>query len=141
MILIHQVDLFFFSFFLEEIEDTKETFRFSKTESCESVKFIEKSDLSHTAREEINDLSNKLDNQSLEVKDVQGALRLQNKMFEAQTAKIVSFILLFLPFFYHKITFAVTSLFMSCTYIRNSSFAIPHFTIKIAHCFCIFQLF
>ena len=86
---------------MEEIEDTKETFRFSKTESGESVKFIEKSDLSHTAREEINDLSNKLDNQSLEVKDVQGALRLQNKMFEAQTAKIVSFIFApFPPFFF-----------------------------------------
>ena len=63
----------------------------SQLESVESVNLIEKSDLSHTAREEINDLSNKLDNQSLEVKDVQGALRLQNKMFEAQTAKMVNF--------------------------------------------------
>ena len=88
---------------MEEIEDTKETFRFSKTESGESVKFIEKSDLSHTAREEINDLSNKLDNQSLEVKDVQGALRLQNKMFEAQTAKIVSF---YFAFFFFLLFFA-----------------------------------
>ena len=70
--------------------------QYSQSESGESVKFIEKSDLSHTAREEINDLSNKLDNQSLEVKDVQGALRLQNKMFEAQTAKIVSFYFAFL---------------------------------------------
>jgi hypothetical protein len=69
----------------------------SQLESVESVNLIEKSDLSHTAREEINDLSNKLDNQSLEVKDVQGALRLQNKMFEAQTAKMVSF---FFAFFF-----------------------------------------
>ena len=63
----------------------------TRYESDESVNLLKKSDLSHTAREEINDLSNKLDNQSLEVKDVQGALRLQNKMFEAQTAKMVNF--------------------------------------------------
>ena len=46
--------------------------------------------LSYTMRDEINDLANKLDNQSLEVKDVQGALRLQTKMFETQKAKLVS---------------------------------------------------
>ena len=45
--------------------------------------------LSYTMRDEINDLANKLDNQSLEVKDVQGALRLQTKMFETQKAKLV----------------------------------------------------
>ena len=45
--------------------------------------------LSYTMRDEINDLANKIDNQSLEVKDVQGALRVQNKMFEAQNAKLV----------------------------------------------------
>jgi len=44
--------------------------------------------LSYTMRDEINDLANKLDNQSLEVKDVQGALRLQTKMFETQKAKL-----------------------------------------------------
>ena len=31
-------------------------------------------------------------NQSFEVKDVQGALRLKNKMFEAQSAKMVKFL-------------------------------------------------
>ena len=47
--------------------------------------------LSYTMRDEINDLANKIDNQSLEVKDVQGALRVQNKMFEAQNAKLVGY--------------------------------------------------
>ncbi len=45
--------------------------------------------LSYTMRDEINDLQNKLDNQGLEVKDVQGALRLQIKMFETQKAQLV----------------------------------------------------
>ena len=45
--------------------------------------------MSYAMREEISDLGNKVDNQSLEIKDVQGALRLQNKMFDTQTAKMV----------------------------------------------------
>ena len=43
---------------------------------------------SHTMQDEINELQNRMDNQSLEVKDVQGGLRLQNKMFEAQNQKL-----------------------------------------------------
>ena len=43
---------------------------------------------SHTMQDEINELQNKMDNQSLEVKDVQGGLRVQNKMFEAQNQKL-----------------------------------------------------
>ena len=52
--------------------------------------------MSYAMREEISDLGNKVDNQSMEIKDVQGALRLQNKMFDAQTTKLVSSSLLFL---------------------------------------------
>ena len=52
--------------------------------------------MSYAMREEISDLGNKVDNQSMEIKDVQGALRLQNKMFDAQTTKLVSPSLLFL---------------------------------------------
>lgn len=90
----------------------------SQLESVESVNLIEKSDLSHTAREEINDLSNKLDNQSLEVKDVQGALRLQNKMFEAQTAKMVSFFFAF--FFCSFLLFFFTAIILLRFYTFNS---------------------
>ena len=42
----------------------------------------------HTMQDEINELQNKMDNQSLEVKDVKGGLRLQIKMFEAQNQKL-----------------------------------------------------
>ena len=42
----------------------------------------------YAIRDELNDVTNKVDNQSLEVKDVHEALRLQNKMFDAQAAKM-----------------------------------------------------
>lgn len=42
----------------------------------------------YTMRDEISELNNKCDNQSLELKDLQGLLRMQNKMFDAQTAKL-----------------------------------------------------
>ena len=42
----------------------------------------------YSLRDEVGELSNKLDNQSLEIKDVQGAMRVQGKMFDQQQAKI-----------------------------------------------------
>ena len=42
----------------------------------------------YSIRDELSDVSNKVDNQSLEVKDVHEALRLQNKMFDAQASKL-----------------------------------------------------
>jgi hypothetical protein len=45
--------------------------------------------ISFTMRDEISEITNKVDNQSMELKDVQGALRLQNKMFDAQNMKMV----------------------------------------------------
>ena len=48
--------------------------------------------LCYTMRDEISEVSNKVDNQSLEIKDVQGALRVQSKMFETQATKMVSFL-------------------------------------------------
>ena len=46
--------------------------------------------LCYTMRDEISEVSNKVDNQSLEIKDCQGALRVQSKMFETQATKMVS---------------------------------------------------
>ena len=48
--------------------------------------------LCYTMRDEISEVSNKVDNQSLEIKDVQGALRVQSKMFETQATKMVTFL-------------------------------------------------
>ena len=45
--------------------------------------------LCYTMRDEISEVSNKVDNQSLEIKDCQGALRVQSKMFESQATKMV----------------------------------------------------
>ena len=44
--------------------------------------------LCYTMRDEISEVSNKVDNQSLAIKDVQGALRVQSKMFETQQNKM-----------------------------------------------------
>ncbi len=44
----------------------------------------------YTMKDEISELTNKSDTQGMELKDIQGALRLQNKMFDQQNLKMVS---------------------------------------------------
>ena len=46
----------------------------------------------HNSRDEIQDLISRMENTSLEVKDLQGEQRVQSKMLEARETQLVSFI-------------------------------------------------
>ena len=46
----------------------------------------------HNSRDEIQDITAKLENISLEVKDIQGEQRVQGKMMETQVNQLVSYI-------------------------------------------------
>ena len=59
----------------------------------------------YTMRDDISEVGNKVDNQSLEIKDVQGALRMQSQMFDAHAAKLVYFTLGFLGHLFHAFIF------------------------------------
>ena len=48
----------------------------------------------HNSRDEIQDIIAKLENISLEVKDIQGEQRVQSKMMETRENQLVSFILI-----------------------------------------------
>ena len=48
----------------------------------------------HNSRDEIQDIIAKLENISLEVKDIQGEQRVQSKMMETRENQLVSFILM-----------------------------------------------
>ena len=47
--------------------------------------------LCYNLRDEVSEITNKVDNMTMEVKDVQSALQVYNKMLEAQSAQMVIF--------------------------------------------------
>ena len=45
--------------------------------------------LCYNLRDEVSEITNKVDNMTMEVKDVQSALQVYNKMLDAQSAQMV----------------------------------------------------